>query len=61
MNYIITTCKNRSAHLEIALTSWRQLLPGWSPIVVAIDDPKAAELTRSIYSELPPCTHRALA
>jgi hypothetical protein len=53
VNYIITTCKNRGSHLASALPSWRQLLPRWTPIVVAVDDPEAARLTREVYRDLP--------
>lgn len=62
MNIILTTCKNRREHLAIALESWRACLPGWVPMVVAVDDPAAVDLTARIYLGLPwlavPATHR---
>ena len=48
MNVIISTCKGRSEHLRDALPSWRDCLPGWLPLVVAVDDPAAASLVREV-------------
>ena len=48
MNVILTTCKGRSEHLRPALQSWLDFMPGWSPVVVAVDDPRAQAITREI-------------
>ena len=49
MNVILTTCKGRSKYLEPALKSWRFMLPGWTPALVAVDDPKAVALLATTY------------
>lgn len=49
MHCIITTCRNRREHLEQAARSWRFMLPGWLPILCAVDDPEAVALVDRIY------------
>lgn len=59
MNILLTTCKNRRQHLEPALRSWRYMLPGWVPLLVAVDDPEAVEILEAIYPEQPHLVVRA--
>jgi hypothetical protein len=49
MKIILTTCKNRRQHLAPALASWRQFLPDWTPLLVAVDDPGAVSMLAQTY------------
>ena len=49
MKVIVTTCKNRRQHLAPALASWRQFLPDWVPLLVAVDDPEAVSMLAKTY------------
>jgi hypothetical protein len=53
MSFILTTCKNRRQHLIHAAQSWRAMLPGWEPLLIAVDDPEAVELVASAYGNAP--------
>lgn len=53
MSFILTTCKNRRQHLTHAAQSWRAFLPGWEPVLVAVDDPEAIEVLSTAYGNVP--------
>lgn len=48
--WIITTCRDRLAHLRESLTSWLFRMPQWHPIIVCCDDQEAFEYASEVLA-----------